>query len=408
MMKLGKLVSLVAALIVAYSSVAQTNKQNIPADLIKSQLKFLVNNYQEAKAKTDKKDVVTVRSLNSDGSLNLIPSKDWCSGFLPGTLWQASVLTGDKDLAELAARFTAPLEQEKFNGKTHDMGFKMMCSFGQEYKINGDTAARSILIQSAKTLATRFNEKIGAIRSWDHSRDKWDFPVIIDNMMNLELLFWASKQTGEKRFYNIAVKHAQTTLTNHFRPDNSSFHVVDYDSITGKVIKKTTHQGFSNSSAWARGQAWGLYGYTMCFRETKNKDFLVQAEKIADFILHHPNLPADLIPYWDFDAPETPSRPRDVSAAAVTASALLELANYVPAKKEYYRESAKTILKNLIDRYMSKSGQNLGFLLGHSTGSFPQKSEVDVPINYADYYFLEALLRQKESGKRDQSNKSKK
>lgn len=397
-MNLGKTLIIAAFLMAVYPSYAKSKEKNIKADLIVSQLKLLANNYQEAKTKTDKKDIVTVRSLNSDGSLNLIPSKDWCSGFFPGTLWLGSLLTGDKELAQMAFRFTTPLEQEKFNGKTHDMGFKMMCSFGLQYKIKKDTVSRNILIQSAKTLATRFNEKIGAIRSWDHSRDKWDFPVIIDNMMNLELLFWASRQTGDQRFYNIAVKHAQTTLANHFRTDNSSFHVVDYDSITGKVIKKTTHQGFSNSSAWARGQAWGLYGYTMCFRETQNAAFLSQAEKIAEFILHHPNLPADMIPYWDFDAPEAPSRPRDVSAAAVTASALFELASYVPSKRAYYLECANTILQNLTDKYMSQSGQNMGFLLGHSTGSFPQKSEVDVPINYADYYFLEALLRQKESG----------
>jgi hypothetical protein len=270
----------------------------------------------------------------------------------------------------------------------------MMCSFGQGYQLTKDSVYRDILIQSAKTLTKRFNEKVGAIRSWDHNKDKWAFPVIIDNMMNLELLFWASKQTGDRQYYNIAVKHAETTLANHFRADNSSFHVVDYDTLSGNVIKKTTHQGFSNSSAWARGQAWGLYGFTMCYRESGNVSFLYQAEKIADFILHHPNLPADKIPYWDYDAPETPSRPRDVSAAAVTASALYELAQFLPSKKEFYIQSANTILKNLNDNYLSKPGQNKGFLLGHSTGSFPQNSEVDVPINYADYYYLEALIRQ--------------
>jgi uncharacterized protein YyaL (SSP411 family) len=236
---------------------------------------------------------------------------------------------------------------------------------------------------------------VGAIRSWDHSKDKWDFPVIIDNMMNLELLFWASRQTGDPQYYNIAVKHAETTLANHFRADYSSYHVVDYDTLTGKVLKKTTHQGYSDASAWSRGQAWGLYGYTMCYRETGIVSFRYQAEKIANFILQNPNLPEDKIPYWDFGAPANLQTPRDVSAATVTASALLELAKLVPSKKDNYLQAAETILKNLQKDYLSKQGTNKGFLLGHSTGSFPQNSEVDTPIIYADYYYLEALVRQK-------------
>lgn len=369
----------------------------ISDELIKTQLKSLAANFQVAVEPVKGKipEPVTVRSLKNDGTLNVVPSKDWCSGFFAGALWQASVLTGDKELQALASRFTIPLEQEKFNGRTHDMGFKMLCSYGQGYKITKDTSYRSILVQSAKTLTKRFNEKIGAIRSWDHSRDKWQFPVIIDNMMNLELLFWASRQTGDPQFYNIAVKHAQTTLTNHFRADNSSFHVVDYDTITGKVLKKTTHQGLSDSSAWARGQAWGLYGYTMCYRETGIISFLYQAQKIADFIIGHPNLPADKVPYWDFDAPPGNSTPRDVSAAAVISSALYELAQFIPEKREIYLGTASTILASLQKDYLSKSGENKGFLLGHSTGSFPQNSEVDVPIIYADYFFLEAIARQK-------------
>src|SRR5665647_136141 len=396
-MSLTKLVFPFAVLLFLISSCLPDSKtEKVSFNQIKSQLKLLAVNFSEAKvsASDSGKEVVSVRSLNSDGTLDEVPSKDWCSGFYAGSLWEASELTGDTTLQQLAREFTLPLEKEKFNGATHDMGFKMMCSFGQGYRITGDSAYRDILIQSAKTLTTRFNEKIGAIRSWDHNKDKWQFPVIIDNMINLELLFWASKQTGDQLYYNIAVKHAETTLANHFRADNSSFHVVDYDTITGAVIKKNSHQGFSDASAWSRGQAWGLYGYSMCYRETGIVSFLYQAEKIADFILNHPNLPADKIPYWDFDAPATPSRPRDVSAAAITASALYELARFVPQKKEFYIQSADQILKSLNNSYSSKPGENKGFLLGHSTGSFPHNSEIDVPINYADYYYLEALLRQ--------------
>jgi unsaturated chondroitin disaccharide hydrolase len=379
------------------SCIPGIKNEKASSDFIKNQLKLLAANINETKSRGNGSELVSVRSLNSDGTLKLVPSKDWCSGFYPGSLWLGFVLTGDKELKQLAFAYTRPLEPEKFNGKTHDMGFKMMCSFGQGYNLTKDSVYREILIQSAKTLSKRFNVNVGAIRSWDHSKDKWDFPVIIDNMMNLELLFWASKQTGDRQYYRIAVKHAETTLANHFRADNSSYHVVDYDTLTGKVIKKTTHQGFSDSSAWARGQAWGLYGYTMCYRETGIVSFLYQAEKIAAFILNHPNLPTDKIPYWDFDAPALPQRPRDVSAAAITASALFELAKYSPSQNAFYIRSAEIILKNLGKDYLSKSGANKGFLLGHSTGSFPQQSEVDVPISYADYYYLEALLRQRES-----------
>jgi hypothetical protein len=381
--------------------------ENVSAREITNQLTLLSVNFGEAKslASNSGKELVTVRSLNKDGSLKIISSKDWCSGFYAGSLWLASDLTGDKKLQKLAREFTLPLEKEKFNGATHDMGFKMMSSFGQGYRLTKDSVFRDILIQSAKTLTTRFNEKVGAIRSWDHNQDKWQFPVIIDNMLNLELLFWASKQTGDPLYYNIAVRHAQTTLANHFRSDNSSFHVVDYDTITGAVIKKNTHQGFSDSSAWSRGQAWGLYGYSMCYRETGIVSFLYQAEKIADFILNHPNLPEDKIPYWDFDAPSAPMLPRDVSAAAITASALYELSAFIPQKKELYIRSADQIMKSLSNVYASKRGENKGFLLGHSTGSVPQNTEIDVPINYADYFFLESLLRQSNIRKLNQINK---
>ena len=398
MSMLRRMVCLLAIVSIFLAScIPGIKNEKASSDLIRNQLKLLAANISEAKSIGNGNELVSVRSLNSDGTLKLVPSKDWCSGFYPGSLWLGFILTGDKELKQLAFAYTRPLEQEKFNGKTHDMGFKMMCSFGQGFNLTNDSVYREILIQSAKTLSKRFNEKVGAIRSWDHSKDKWDFPVIIDNMMNLELLFWASKQTGDRQYYRIAVKHADTTLANHFRADNSSYHVVDYDTLTGKVIKKTTHQGFSDSSAWARGQAWGLYGYTMCYRETGTISFLYQAEKIAAFILNHPNLPADKIPYWDFDAPLSPQPPRDVSAATVVASALFELAQLVPSKNEYYLQTAEAILKNLKKGYLSENGSNKGFLLGHSTGSFPQISEVDTPIIYADYFFLEALLRQRES-----------
>ncbi len=393
-----KMILLSAILLMLFSACfSGISNDNPSAAFIKKQLKLLTVNYKESAAKLSKSDnnVVSVRSLNADGSLNLVSSKDWCSGFFPGSLWLASSLTNDKELQQLASGFTSSMEPEKFNGQTHDMGFKMMCSFGQGYLLTKDSAYRNILIQSAKTLTKRFNDKVGAFRSWDHGADKWQYPVIIDNMMNLELLFWASRQTGDPQYYNIAVKHAETTLANHFRANYSSYQIVDFDTLTGNVLQKNTNQGLSDDSSWSRGQAWGLYGFTMCYRETGIVSFLYQAEKIADFMLNHPNLPADKIPYWDFDAPKTAQTPRDVSAATVTASALYELAQFIPSKKAFYIQTAETILKNLGNDYLSKPGSNKGFLLGQSTGSFPQNSEVNVPISYADYYYLEALVRQK-------------
>jgi hypothetical protein len=336
---------------------------------------------------------VVPRALNADGTLHLIASRDWVSGFFPGTLWFMYQFTGQPKWKEAAEKYTVRLEKEQFNGGTHDMGFKMMCSYGKGYELTGNPAYRDVLIQSARTLITRYNPVVGAIRSWDHNRDKWQYPVIIDNMMNLELLFWASRETGDPVFADIAVKHARTTLASHFRDDHSSYHVIDFDTLTGVILHKHTHQGLNHGSAWARGQAWGLYGFTMCYRETGIPEFLEQAQRIADFYLNHPNLPADLVPYWDFDVPAGGGEPRDVSAACIVASGLYELADFVPAKKTVYVQKADLMLKNLAASYRSAPGGNLGFILKSSTGNKPSGSEVNVPIIYAEYYFFEALLR---------------
>lgn len=263
-----------------------------------------------------------------DGKLKMVKSRDWTSGFFPGNLWMMYEITGDECWKNKALEYTLPLEKEKWNAGTHDMGFKMFCSFGKAYKNTGNEKYREILIQSAKTLATRFNPVVGCIRSWDHNADKWDFPVIIDNMMNLELLMWASKETNDKKLENIAITHARTTMKNHFRPDNSSYHVIDYNPETGVVQKRNTHQGYSDESAWARGQAWGLYGFTMMYRETGLTEFLQQAEKIAGFILNQPGMKEGNIPYWDFNAPNIPDEPYDASAGAIITAALYELSGY--------------------------------------------------------------------------------
>lgn len=359
---------------------------------ITRQLKYSLSEVAKAKLRNPK--VVSPRSMRDD-TLFMVPSKDWTSGFYAGNLWYTYELTNDEFWKQKAIEFTAPIENEKNDKTTHDLGFKLYCSFGNGYRLSSNPAYREILLQSARTLCTRYNPIVGSMRSWDHSTDKWAFPVIIDNMMNLDLLFWAFKQTQDSLFYNVAINHANTTMKNHFREDYSSYHVIDYDAKTGKVTKKNTHQGYSHESAWARGQAWALYGFSMCYRETGNKVYLKQAEKIAEFLLNHPNLPKDLIPYWDFNAPNIPNAPRDVSAATIMASAFYEMSIQVSGKNIYYREIADRIIANVSNNYMCKPKTNGGFLLNNSTGHLPGKHEINVPIVYADYYYLEALLRKR-------------
>jgi unsaturated chondroitin disaccharide hydrolase len=330
----------------------------------------------------------------------------WTSGFYPGTLLYLYEFSGDTSLLNEAQRRLTLLEKEQYNKSTHDLGFMMYCSFGNAERLTNAGLLRpglqssapytDILMNSARSLSTRFNPMVGCIRSWDHG--SWKYPVIIDNMMNLELLFWATHYSGDSSFYRIAVTHANTTLRNHFRPDYSSYHVVDYDTVTGNVLGKKTAQGYADSSAWARGQSWGLYGYTVLYRVTRDPKYLDQAEHIAQFILANPQLPADKVPYWDFNAPDIPRALRDASAAAVMASALVELSRYAGVEKgRQYLDVAEQIIVSLSsNNYKAVVGSNGGFLLKHSVGNLPGRSEVDVPLTYADYYFVEAMLRYKQ------------
>jgi hypothetical protein len=383
---------LCSAMIVAASFVATAQKIDLPKVFAAAANQTQVMLKEIPLAKGDKAELVSPQTVDKDGNLKLVSSRGWVSGFFPGVLWFLYEYTGKKEWETQARAFTANLEREKTNAGTHDMGFKIYCSFGSGYKLTHDAAYKDIIIQSAKTLCTRFNPIVGCIRSWDSNRDKWGYPVIIDNMMNLELLFEATKLTGDSSFYKIAVAHANTTMKNHFRSDYSSYHVVDYDTVTGKVVKKNTHQGYADESAWSRGQAWGLYGYTMCYRYTKDKRYLQQAEHIAAYLLHQPNMPKDMVPYWDFNAPNIPNEERDASAAAIMASALYELAKYSGSAKQY-RTAAYAMLVSLTNSYRAAPGTSKGFILLHSTGHKPNNSEVDVPLSYADYYYLEALLR---------------
>jgi len=334
----------------------------------------------------------------STDKLETSNSSWWTSGFYPGTLLYLYEFSRDTSLLREALKRLQLLTKEQYNRGTHDLGFMMYDSYGIAQRLvrQGLLPAGgydTVLLNSARSLSTRFNPTIGCIRSWDSK--PWRYPVIIDNMMNLELLFWATGDSGDSSFYRIAVTHANTTMRNHFRPDYSSYHVVDYDTATGNVLAKKTAQGYADSSSWARGQAWALYGYTAMYRATHDQKYLDQAEHVAHFILTNPHLPEDKIPYWDYNAPDIPRALRDASAAAVMASGLVELSRYAGVERgKVYLDVAEQIIVSLSsNNYKAVVGSNGGFLLKHSVGHLPSKSEIDVPLTYADYYFVEAMLR---------------
>jgi len=370
------------------------HSQNISAKWIKKNLNDAARQYKVMMQKVPAG--VMPDSYLAD-TLKTCTSKSWVAGFYPGTLLYLYEATKNKSFYNEALAKIVLMDNQQFNTGTHDLGFMMYCSYGTLYSISPEEKYKKILLNSAKSLSTRFNPKVGCIRSWGKSDDTTQFRVIIDNMMNLELLMWATKTTGDSSFYNIAVSHANTTMKNHFRPNYSSYHVVVYNPQTGGIIKKQTAQGASDESAWARGQSWGLYGYTMMYRYTKDKKYLDQAQHIAEFILNNPHLPADKIPYWDYDAPGIPNTERDASAAAIMASALIELSGYSDnALSKKYLTTASTILLTLSSpEYKAPVGKNGGFLLMHSVANMNKNIEVNAPLSYADYYYVEAMLRYK-------------
>jgi unsaturated chondroitin disaccharide hydrolase len=362
--------------------------------IVDESLSFSVEQYSLMTDVMKEKPGLVPRTLDAEGNLVTAKPSWWTSGFYPGCLWYLYEYTNDPKLKEDAIMMSDRIEGEKYTTNNHDVGFMIGCSFGNGLRLTKDERYKEILITAAKSLSTRFRPNIGCIQSWG-SRKAWQCPVIIDNMMNLELLMDVFQLTGDSSFYKIAVSHADTTIKNHFRPDYSTYHVVSYDTITGGVEVKQTSQGAADESAWSRGQAWGLYGYTMMYRETKLERYLEQAQHIADFLINHPNLPEDKIPYWDFNAPGIPDTERDASAGAIMASALIELSGYADAERsKKYMEIAETQVKSLSSTtYLAKKGENGNFILMHSVGSLPAKSEVNVPLSYADYYYIEALMR---------------
>ena len=375
-------------------------ENNDISNVINNDINFSTRQYSLMLQQIGREGKVRIpKTIDKLGRMVYIPIDDWCSGFFPGSLCYLYQLTNDKSWLLQSKRFTEALDSIQYLTWHHDVGFMIGSSYLNIYRLNPNKAYKKAIIQTAKSLCTRFRKKAGVIQSWNvdrgwQSKRGWTCPVIIDNMMNLELLFEATRLSGDSTYWKVAVSHANKTLENQFRKDGSCYHVVDYDPNNGAVLHRQTAQGYADNSAWARGQAWAVYGYTVCYRYTHDRKYLDQAVKTLNFVMQNPNLPNDLIPYWDFDAPNIPNEPRDVSSAACIASALYEMNNYLPDNG--YTSLADRIIRSLSSpKYRAPLGKNGCFLLMHSVGSIPHNNEIDVPLNYADYYFLEALTRRK-------------
>lgn len=366
--------------------------------IINDALEFsLAQSVQMASSLEDHPDLLP-KTTDRFGNLETCHSDWWVSGFFPGVLWYLFEYSGNEEIKHLAHQYSMRVEDQQFTTNNHDVGFMIFCSFGNAYRLTGDTAYLDIIHNASNSLSTRFNPTISCIQSWDNAEwnKPWQYPVIIDNMMNLELLLWSAEKFNDPKYRSIATNHANTTRKNHYRPDFSCYHVVSYDTITGLPEYKHTAQGFNHESSWARGQAWGLYGFVMMYRFTKDDHYLNQANNIAEFIINHSNLPDDKIPYWDFDAPNIPDTYRDASAGAIIASALIELSLYVEKDKaENFLSIAETQVRSLSANYQNSPGNNGNFILKHGVGHMPNNTEVDVPLSYADYYYVEALMRMK-------------
>ena len=326
----------------------------------------------------------------ANGQISGVPPSSWVSGFFPGTLWYLYEYTREDFWKEKAEYFTSKLEKQQYNRGTHDLGFMMYCSYGNAYRLSADPGYKKILINSAESLSSRYSETTGLIRSWDFGGWWEEYPVIIDNMMNLELLMWAAGETGDQKYLEIAMNHTRNTMEEHYRDDYSCYHVVDYDTITGEVLGRGTLQGYSDSSSWSRGQAWGLYGFTMMSRETGDQDLLDFTEEIAGYLLSV--MAEDPVPLWDYSVPDPTTEEKDASAGSIMASAFIDL--YELTKNEVYLGAAKELLLKLSGPdYFNTDIKNGGFLLKHCVGHKPAGSAIDVPLSYADYYYVEAIFR---------------
>ena len=391
-MNSSRTLTLATLVIFAFSMNAQ-KMQELTVKMIDNSLNQAIVHAKNMSKVIENRENILPRSYEN-GKLTISEPAWWTSGFYPGELWYLYEFSKDKELLKLADKYSMRLANQQFSTDNHDIGFMLNCSFGNGYRITANNKYLEVLKNGAKSLLTRYNPKVGLIRSWDFNKNEWQYPVIIDNMMNLELLYWIGEKSHNQKMIDAATSHALKTMKYHFRPDYSCFHVVSYDTITGLPHKRQTHQGLNDSSSWARGQGWALYGFTMVYRFSKDKQFLKQAENVANYIMTHPSIPTDKVPLWDFNAQK--NAPRDASAAAVIASALIELSDYIPAKRKQYLDFAKQQLISLSSNsYFAKEGTNGNFVLLHSVGNYPKHSEIDAPLTYADYYYVEALMRYK-------------
>lgn len=395
--KMCGVISSITMILTIISSCSKTPSLESKVD----QTLALANKQYKILAETSRKYPHKLPKTFEKDTVSMISIDWWTAGFVPGTMWYLYEASKDPDMKKIAQEFSKKVEYHKFTKDNHDIGFMIYCPFGNALRFSPKDEYKNIIVEAAKSLSTRFSPKIGIIRSWDFNQERWQYPVIIDNMMNLELLCAASELTGDNHYREIAVSHADKTMKYHFRPDMSTYHVVSYDTITGMPQRKETFQGLADSSEWARGQGWALYGYTMMYRKTKMERYLTQARKIATYIMNHPHMPEDKIPYWDFCDPRIASNKesveRDASAGAIMSSAFFDLSTLTKGEESLsYRRMAEEQLRSLCsEKYLAKEGELGGFLLHHSVGSLPHQSEVDVPLTYADYYFVEAMLRYK-------------
>ena len=413
-MKIRRILFCMATIAISQISMAQKvqTAAQVPTLDVDKQLQYCHKQVKRALAELQQKDVFYDYTMEPRNILKgdkqkgwncRKMDKDWCSGFWPGILWMDNQNTKDEAVKKTAEGYTESLKGIAYRPcHDHDIGFLMFCSYGKGYEVNHSPEYKKIILASADSLATLFNPIVGTILSWPRmvEREHWPHNTIIDNMMNLDLMFWASKNGGNKLLYDLAVTHAKTTMKNHFRPDGSCYHVAVYDTINGDLIKGVTHQGYADNSMWARGQAWAIYGYTMVYRYTKNKMFLDFAQKVTDiYIKRLKETSDDMIPLWDMDDPRgVKLAPKDVSAACIVADALLELQQYVDKEKcdEYSLFALQSLAQLSTDKYQSGK-KNVAFLM-HSTGHHPAKSEIDASIIYADYYYMEALVKVKMLG----------
>ena len=321
------------------------------------------------------------------GTWQTLTAKAWTSGFFPGSLWLAYRRTGRPAFKTEARAWTHALAGQARDTSTHDIGFQIMSSFGNGYGITHDKAYKQTILRAASSLATRYDPTVGAIRSWGARGNTQHFKVIIDNLMNLQLLFWASAHGGRRAWKQIATRHALTTATHFVRADGSVIHLVDFDPTTGAVLGTANPQGYTTDSTWSRGQAWAVFGFATAYAATGNTRLLSAARRTADYFLTE--LPAACVPYWDFDAPDIPDAPTDTSAAAIAAAGLLHLARLDPDadRRKRYAMGASRILSSLATHYVADQGQ------ATLTGSVATLGVAppDIGTAYGDYYLFQAV-----------------